>query len=128
MLFDDRLLTRREVPIYAVVSLALLALPFVFFVYALPFLAAHYPRVWGELSPQSLRWFTHHYWLIVTVYLAASALFNPAPETASDPESLEYFRRYDWNILLLVLGLFLIPGKWFWLVLYSWWSNRRDSD
>lgn len=126
-LFGDRLLTRREVGIYAVAVLVLLALPFVFFVVILPLLAAQYPRVWGQLSPQSLRWFVRHYWLIVAVYLAASALIHPAPELPSDPDSPEYFRSSEWNTLLVVLGLLLIPGKWFWLVIYSWWCNRRGS-
>ncbi|MCE5229653.1 hypothetical protein LLG95_08665 [bacterium] len=122
-LFGERLLTGREIPLHLIVSIALMAAPYPFIVYFIPWLSDHYVQYRGLHSPDFARWVQQRYWIVLLAYLISAFIVRPQP----DIEAIEFPRRSHWNALLLTIGVILIPGKWFLLALYSIFF-RGDPD
>ena len=132
-LWDSEPIAARSLLPYWIGAIALLLTPYFAVCYGLLLIDKAF-QAHGMLYPiEFVRLFAKYYWIGLLVYLPVSALINPKPDT----DQVEHGARFSfgflnpfalWHLLLLMLGLFLVPGKWFWIVLISTGLHARRKD
>lgn len=133
-LWDSEPIAARSLLPYWIGAIALLLTPYFAVCYGLLLIDKAF-QAHGMLYPaEFVQIFAKYYWLGLLIYLPISALINPKP----DIDQVEGGARFSlgfgfgflnpfamWHLLWMMLGLFLVPGKWFWIVLISTGLHAR---